>query len=148
MIRLLLIIGALSVLCIARQHATLRTQDGGVVQAKVFGKGKRGVVLAHGGPLTKESWTKQAHILTGEGFRVMAIDFRGFGESRVSGQTDSYAPAHNLDVLAAVQYLRKAGAKNGSLVGGSFGGIAAAQVISGTSQSRFGQLLENWDWRQ
>ncbi len=39
-----------------------------------------------------ESWSEQAQILTGAGFRVIAIDFRGFGESRVSGQTDSYSP--------------------------------------------------------
>jgi len=35
-------------------------------------------------------------------------------------------PAHHLDVLAAVHYLRKEGATTVAVIGGSFGGVAAA----------------------
>ena len=107
MVRLLFMIVALSGLSAAQQHVTLKTQDGGVVQANVYGKGKRGIVLAHGGLLTKESWANQAQILAGAGFRVIAIDFRGFGESRAPGQADFDSAPHNLDVLAAVKYCAK-----------------------------------------
>jgi pimeloyl-ACP methyl ester carboxylesterase len=59
------------------------------------------------------------------GFRLLAIDFRGFGESPVDAAGDR---AHHLDVLAAVHYLRKEGATTVAVVGASFGGAAAASA--------------------
>jgi pimeloyl-ACP methyl ester carboxylesterase len=104
------------------------TEDGGVVCADVYGDGDRGVVLAHGGQFNKESWGKQARTLAGAGFRVLALDFRGYGKSRGPGDSDPMdAPLH-LDVLAAVRYLRKAGAKSVSVIGGSMGGGAAGDA--------------------
>jgi len=47
-------------LAVAQQHVSFPTQDGGVVYADIYGKGERGVVLAHGGRFNKESWKKQA----------------------------------------------------------------------------------------
>jgi len=65
----------------------------------------------------------------GEGrFRVLAIDFRGFGQSKGPGQADLFSAPLHLDVLAAVRYLRKTGAKTVSVVGGSLGGEAAADA--------------------
>ena len=127
--------------CTAQQHVTLNAQDGGVVHANVYGKGKRGIVLAHGGRFTKESWSKQAQVLVGAGFHVIAIDFRGFGESSGPGQADFFTAPHNLDILAAVMYLRRNGAKTVSLVGGSFGGDAAAQVMADLKPGEIDRLV-------
>lgn len=80
------------------------------------------MLLAHGGRFTKESWRAQANALASEGFRVLAIDFRGFGCSTGPGQ------AVENDVLAAVRYLKAHGAKTVSVVGGSFGGAAAGDA--------------------
>ncbi|MBK5291061.1 MAG: alpha/beta fold hydrolase [Acidobacteriia bacterium] len=113
----------------AQAHVSFPAQDGGLVFADVYGKGERGVVLAHGGRFNKESWSKQARVLADAGFRVLAIDFRGYGESRGPGQSDIYNAPLRLDVLAAVRYLRKTGAKTVSLVGGSMGGDAAAGAM-------------------
>jgi pimeloyl-ACP methyl ester carboxylesterase len=112
----------------AQEHVSFPTQDGGLIYADVYGKGDRGVVLAHGGRFNKESWEKQARILAGAGFRVMAIDFRGYGQSRGPGQADPLSAPLHWDVLAAVRYLRKTGAKTVSVVGGSMGGGAAADA--------------------
>lgn len=101
----------------------LKTRDGGTVHGDLYGSGTRGLVLAHGGRFTKGSWAKQVPELLGAGFRVLAIDFRGFGESRADAPAQ---PAHHLDVLAAVHYLRKEGATTVAVIGGSFGGVAAA----------------------
>jgi pimeloyl-ACP methyl ester carboxylesterase len=112
------------------------TEDGGLVYADLYGKGDRGVVLAHGGQFTKGSWHDQAEALAAAGFRVLAIDFRGFGNSRGPGQADfDNAPFHK-DVLAAVRYLKTHGAKTVSVVGGSFGGGAAgdASIESGPGE--------------
>jgi pimeloyl-ACP methyl ester carboxylesterase len=85
-------------------------------------------VLAHGGRFNKESWQEQARALVSKGFRILAIDFRGFGCSTGPGQADfDKAPFEN-DVLAAVRYLKAHGAKTVSVVGGSFGGAAAGDA--------------------
>jgi pimeloyl-ACP methyl ester carboxylesterase len=118
----------LAALPVAKERVSFPTQDGGIVYADLYGKGERGVVLAHGGRFNKESWEKQAVILVNAGFRVLAIDFRGYGQSRGPGDSAPMdAPLH-LDVLAAVRYLRKSGVKSVSVVGGSMGGGAAADA--------------------
>jgi dienelactone hydrolase len=109
------------------EKVSFPTQDGGLIYANLYGKGDRGIVLAHGSRLTKESWEKQAQVLVKEGFRVLAIDFRGRGQSK-GPQTYSNNDGVRFDVLAAVRYLRKAGAKTVAVVGASFGGGAAAEA--------------------
>ena len=104
------------------------TQDGGLIYAHLYGKGKRGVVLAHGGRFNKESWEKQARVLVKAGFRVLVIDFRGRGQSRGGAQTQPPDDGVRFDVLAAIRYLRKSGTKTVSAIGASFGGGAAAEA--------------------
>jgi len=112
----------------AQQTVSFPTQDGGRVCADLYGRGGRGVVLAHGGRFNKESWRAQAGALVSDGYRVLAIDFRGFGCSTGPGQADfDHAPFEN-DVVAAVRYLKGRGAKTVSVVGGSFGGGAAGDA--------------------
>lgn len=121
----------------AQQTVTFVTADHGRVCADVYGQGTRGVVLAHGGRFTKESWRTQAQDLVAHAFRVLAIDFRGFGCSTGPGQADfDHAPFEN-DVLAAVRYLKARGAKDVSVVGGSFGGAAAGDA---SIKSRPGEI--------
>jgi pimeloyl-ACP methyl ester carboxylesterase len=72
----------------AQEHVSFATQDGALIYANVYGKGERGVVLAHGGRFNKESWEKQARQLAQTGFLAMAIDLRGYGQSRGPGQAD------------------------------------------------------------
>jgi pimeloyl-ACP methyl ester carboxylesterase len=109
----------------AQEHVSFPTEDGGVVYADVYGKGERGVVLAHGGQFNKESWAKQVPAFLAAGFRVLAIDFRGYGQSRAGTSGDD---GTRFDVLAAVRYLRRNGANTVSVVGASFGGSAAAEA--------------------
>jgi len=110
------------------QQVSFSTQDGWLIYGHLYGKGDRGVVLAHGGRLNKESWEKQARALAKAGFGVLAFDFRGHGQSKGGVQARRSEDARHLDVLAAVQYLRKAGAKTVSVVGASMGGDYAAEA--------------------
>jgi dienelactone hydrolase len=104
------------------------TSDGGTVEADRYGHGEKAVVLAHGARFDKESWANQARVLAKAGFQVLAIDFRGYGRSRGGKPgADPHADL-DLDVLAAVRWLRTSGAKSVSVVGGSMGGGAAAQA--------------------
>jgi non-heme chloroperoxidase len=119
---------ALTTLLTAQQTITLRTEDAGRIYADLYGQGDRGVVLAHGGRFNKESWRDQARALVSAGFRVLAIDFRGFGRSTGPRQADFDNAPFEEDVLAAVRYLKTHGVKTVSVIGGSFGGDAAGDA--------------------
>jgi pimeloyl-ACP methyl ester carboxylesterase len=112
----------------AAQTISFPTEDGGRICADLYGQGTHGVVLAHGGRFTKESWREQAQVLSTKGFRVLAIDFRGFGCSTGPGQANFDSAPFENDVIAAVHYLKAHGAKSVSVVGGSFGGAAAGDA--------------------
>jgi alpha/beta superfamily hydrolase len=131
----------LAVSAAAQEHVSFATQDGGVVYADVYGQGDRGVVLAHGGRFNKESWAKQAQALVEAGFRVLAIDFRGYGHSHGGPNSKPPDDGTEYDVLAAVRYLHDRGAKTVSVVGGSFGGWAAAQASVEAREGEIDRLV-------
>jgi pimeloyl-ACP methyl ester carboxylesterase len=114
----------------AQQRVSFPAEDGGRVCGDLYGydRSARAVVLAHGGRFNKESWRIQANALVSEGFRVLAIDFRGSGCSTGPGQTDFDGAPFENDVLAAVRYLKAHRVQSVSVVGGSFGGAAAGDA--------------------
>ena len=112
----------------AQETISFPTEDGGVVFADLYGSGEKAVVLVHGGRFNKESWAPQARILQAAEFEVMAIDLRGYGQSHGPGDKDPMDAPLEKDVLAAVRYLHKAGAKSVSVVGGSMGGAAGGDA--------------------
>src|SRR5580698_11430726 len=87
----------------AQQAVTFQAPDGYVLHADLYGKGDRAVVLAHGGRFTKDSWRKQAEAFADAGFRALATDFRGYGQSVPGSRSEDWK--HYPDVLAAVRYL-------------------------------------------
>lgn len=110
----------------AKQEVSFPAEDGWIIHADSYGAGSKGVVLVHGGRFTKESWEKQAQELTKSGYHVLAIDMRGYGMSKEGPAALNPGYGSPLDVLAAVRYLREAGAKTVSIIGGSMGANAAA----------------------
>src|SRR5208282_6381893 len=108
----------------AQKTVSFPTEDDGLVYADIYGEGDRAVVLVHGGQFNKESWQQQARALADLKFRVLALDLRGYGKSRGPGDSDPMDAPLYQDVLAAVRYLRKSGAKTVSVVGASMGGWA------------------------
>jgi alpha/beta hydrolase fold len=87
-LRVVLIALFVSTLASAQQTVSFPTEDGGRVCSDLYGQGSRAVVLAHGGRFNKESWREQAQELASKGFRILAIDFRGFGCSTGPGQSN------------------------------------------------------------
>ncbi len=137
----MLVAFVLACIAVAQEHVSFPTQDGGRVYADTYGKGDRAVVLAHGGRFNKESWQKQARTLAGAGFCVLAIDFRGYGQSTGPGQADPLSAPLYLDVLAAVHYLRNNGAKTVSVVGGSMGGAAGGDASIASNPGEIDRLV-------
>ncbi len=110
--------------------------DGGKVFANLYGTGDHAVVLAHGAVFDKESWSAQAERLASEGLQVLAIDFRGYGKSKGGNGGGLWS-----DVLGAVRYLKRAGAKRMSVVGGSMGGGAAAEAAVRSDPGEIDRLI-------
>lgn len=125
----------------AQTTVSFATEDGGLVYADVYGEGERAVVLAHGGQFNKESWQKQAQTLVRAKFRVLALDFRGYGKSRGPGDSEPMDAPLYQDVLAAVRYLRKTGAKTVSVVGASMGGWAAGEASIASQPGEINRLV-------
>jgi pimeloyl-ACP methyl ester carboxylesterase len=125
----------------AQEPVSFATQDGGTIQGETYGRGETGVVLAHGGRFNKESWAPQARILEQNGFRVLAIDFRGYGRSVGPGQGDIFTAPLHLDVLAAVRYLRASGVKTVAVIGGSIGGWTAANAVAEASPGAINRVV-------
>ncbi len=119
------------------REVSFPTSDGGRCFALLYGDGDHAVVLAHGAAFNKESWAEQSALLAQNGFRVLAIDFRGYGRSQAGTQK----AALYLDVLAAVRYLHDQGVKRVSVIGGSMGGGASAQAAVESNVGEIDSLI-------
>jgi pimeloyl-ACP methyl ester carboxylesterase len=125
----------------AQTNVSIPTSDGGVIFADLYGQGEKGLVLAHGGQFNKESWRPQAEQFAAAGFHVLAFDFRSYGKSHGPGQADIFTAPLQLDVLAAVRYLRSHGAKTVSIVGGSLGGGAAGDASIASAPGEIDRIV-------
>ncbi len=110
----------------AAERVSFPTADGGTIHGDLYGTGVDAVILAHGAVFNKESWAPLAVTLAGRGLLVLAIDFRGYGES-TSGTRET---ALYLDILGGVDFLAERGANRISLVGASLGANAVGQAAS------------------
>ena len=110
---------------VARARLGYQAADGVPLSGLVYGAGRRGVVLVPGGHGVGETWHAQAERLAGDGFRVLAIDYRGRGHRTGAAPDDEKV---QLDVIGAVRRLRADGADRVAVVGASWGGWAAGRA--------------------
>lgn len=84
------------------------------------------VVLCHGFPETAHAWRHQLSALAGAGFRVLAPDLRGYGNSESPVDVADFA---SLDVVGDLVALVDAeGAREAVIVGGDWGATIAWQA--------------------
>ncbi len=121
------------------------------LDARIFGSGPTGVILAHERPADQTSWFPFATKLAASGgFTVMTFDFRGYGDSTGDKAFDRL----DTDLMAAYDYMRHTlGVSKIFLVGASTAGTASlvvaarvpvAGVISISSPAQF-QTLDALD---
>jgi pimeloyl-ACP methyl ester carboxylesterase len=63
-------------------HGMADVEPGVRIHYVLAGEGSRTVVLLHGFPETWREWQAVIPLLAGAGFRVVAADYRGAGDSR------------------------------------------------------------------
>lgn len=96
--------------------------DGAKLVGVLLGRGRRGVVLAHEKYVDLCSWLPYGRTLVARGYRVLALDLRGFGSSAAPPEQTRYR--YDRDVVAAAKLLRQRGVTRVVLIGGSIGGAA------------------------
>ena len=95
------------------------------------------VVLIHGWPLSLRSWESQVNALMAAGYRVIAYDRRGFGQSgKATGGYDYDTFASDLNDLMEQQGLRDA-----VIVGFSMGGGEVARYIGRYGEGRVAKAV-------
>jgi len=107
-----------------------RTSAGAILVGVVLGRGRTGLVLGHQRGSDLCEWLPQAQAFASRGYRVLAFDFAGFGDSQAGSGPDARV---DTDVAAAAEQLRRRGATRIVLIGSSMGGTA---VLSAATRIR------------
>jgi non-heme chloroperoxidase len=107
------------------------------VHVEDTGGAGRPVVLIHGWPLSKESWSAQVPVFAQAGFRVVSYDRRGFGMSdKPGGGYDYDTLTDDLDGLMSELDLSDA-----TLVGFSMGGGEVARYVAEVGEDRLRSVV-------
>lgn len=80
------------------------------------------IVFCHGWPELAHSWTHQIEAVTASGFRAIAPDMRGFGNSDAPADTDAYGITDITDDLAGL--LDALDLETATFIGHDWGGAA------------------------
>jgi pimeloyl-ACP methyl ester carboxylesterase len=84
------------------------------------------ILLCHGFPETSQSWRKQIPVLAAAGFRAIAPDLRGYGESSCPEASDVYTMFHIVgDLIGLMDALS---IKHAVVVGNDWGASVAWQM--------------------
>lgn len=107
-----------------------RTSAGANLIGVVVGSGRAGLIVGHelGSDLCE--WLPHAQALARQGYRVLAFDFEGYGDSTTGSGPEARL---DTDVVAAAGQLRRRGADQIILIGSSMGGTA---VLSAATRIR------------
>ncbi len=98
------------------RHVKIATPDGESLDAVELGDGSRVAVMSHGATGTKEGFYRLAPAFADAGWRVIAYDARGVGDS-----SGTRGDARDADLRAVVDHARATGATSIVLIGASQG---------------------------
>src|SRR5205085_3174805 len=108
------------------RELTIRSADGIALHVKEFGpKDATPIVLAHGWTENLSFWTYQIQALSKLGFRVIAYDHRGHGESEAPEDEDYSIERFGEDLEAVLEHC-VGGPERAVIAGHSLGAMAIA----------------------
>lgn len=117
---------ATATLSVPSHAVTFTTPDGLRLNGTLYGSGATGVALAHMSDGSQSEWRAFAQQLAAHGYLALAFDFRGHGAS--AGPAN---PAkEDIDLRAAIHFLRAHGAAHIALMGASLGGAITLRVAA------------------
>jgi alpha-beta hydrolase superfamily lysophospholipase len=134
----------------AKQRVTFTTPDGVMIVGDYWeSPSERAVLLLHMMKADRSSWKPIEEDLWRLGYKVLAIDLRGHGESTRQGAktldykkfSDAEHQESIRDVEAAVDFLKSKGAKSFAIVGASIGANLALTYGMGDSSVKTVILL-------
>jgi len=124
----------------APEDVDFRGADAVKLRGEAWGSRRNGVVLlAHGAGQTRHAWAGAAERLAAAGWRGIALDLRGHGESAWSPSGDYRLEAFARDLALVGETLTAEGARP-HLVGASLGGLAGLMVETHISPGAFASL--------
>ena len=106
------------------------TSAGASLVGVALGSGRTGLVLGHQAGSDLCEWLPHARSFARKGYRVLAIDFEGSGDSQAGSGPDARL---DTDVVAAAAQLRQRGASKIVLIGSSMGGTAVLSAATRVS---------------
>jgi pimeloyl-ACP methyl ester carboxylesterase len=107
-----------------------RTSAGAMLVGVALGRGRTGLVFAHGRGGDLCEWLPRAQGFAERGYTALVFDFEGYGDSRPGSGPDARI---DTDVVAAAGQLRRRGADRIVLIGSSMG---AAAVLAAAPRIR------------
>ncbi|MDF1582021.1 MAG: alpha/beta hydrolase [Methyloprofundus sp.] len=119
------------------KELTFTTVDNASIQADFVLRGPEAVILAHGAAFDKDSWGDIQARLIDKDFTVLAINFRGYGQSTLGNKPGALYE----DILAALQFLKEQGMTKISILGASMGATAAAQASTETEPKEINRMI-------
>ena len=129
---------------VQKKDVDLKAADGVNLKATYFSSGRPGpgMLLLHQCNMDRHAWDSLAEDLAGNGFNVLTVDFRGFGESGGSKSTDPDTRAAERkkwpsDVDAAFSYLtsQKGVDQSRLAVGGASCGVTQSSDLAARNHS-------------
>ncbi len=106
-----------------------RSDNGALLAGALLGRGRTGVVFAHGNNTDLCDWMGYARVLAGQGYTALSIDLNGYGASQASAGVP-VDPRFDEDLSAAVRLLRGRGVTSVFLIGEVTGGTAAVKAAA------------------
>jgi dienelactone hydrolase len=105
------------------KHVSILTSGGETLDAVELGSGPNVAILTHGATGTKEGYYPLMPVLADAGWRAIAYDAQGVGDS--TGEVDADREG---DLRAAVAYARSTGGDTVALVGASLGAFLSLSM--------------------
>ncbi len=119
------------------EKVSFNTSDNVVIAGTLWnaGAGKPAVICLHQWRSDRSSFTALAQKLSGAGITVLAIDARGYGDSKKNTAGEEVRPDRDIqkDIQAALTYLKGAASpKSFGLIGASYGSSNAVIFAAGS----------------